>query len=370
MVVNYLAITDIPSRYANALQIIQMSNAFVKNGHKVNLIIPNFKSLNQSIKSYYDVTSKINLIRLGKKKDKITKIDNILLPLKLVFKNLFIKKDLIITRNLVISLILIIFRIEHILELHDDLKISGNILSKIFKILRLLNSKSILRLVFITNNLKKFVSKNYNYNRKNFKILPDATSIITKKLPEKSNKSKFKIGYFGSIYKSRGIELIFKLAKLDKKNQYYIYGGTKFDKKKLQKFKLKNLRINSQIPYKKVKKKISQMDVLLMPYTEKVTTAGDVSNIINFMSPMKMFDYLGSGKILITSNIKVLKEILKNNYNCIIIKNYKSVNSWKKQIDQINLNKYKYLNIRLNALQTAKKYTWENRADQMLKNIQ
>ncbi len=92
MVVNYLAITDIPSRYANALQIIQMSNAFVKNGHKVNLIVPNFKSLNQSIKSYYDVSSKINLIRLGKKKDKITKIDNILLPLKLVLKNLFIKK--------------------------------------------------------------------------------------------------------------------------------------------------------------------------------------------------------------------------------------------------------------------------------------
>ena len=49
------------------------------------------------------------------------------------------------------------------------------------------------------------------------KFLPDATSIITKKLPEKSNKTKFKIGYFGSIYKSRGIELIFKLAKLDKK---------------------------------------------------------------------------------------------------------------------------------------------------------
>ena len=83
-----------------------------------------------------------------------------------------------------------------------------------------------------------------------------------------------------------------------------------------------------------------------------------------------VFAKSGSGKILITSNIKVLKEILKNNYNCIIIKNYKSVNSWKKQIDQINLNKYKYLNIRLNALQTAKKYTWENRANQMLKNIQ
>ena len=54
-----------------------------------------------------------------------------------------------------------------------------------------------------------------------------------------------------------------------------------------------------------------------------------------------MFDYLGSGKILITSNIKVLKEILENNYNSIIIKKYKDVNSWKKQIDQI-LAEYKY----------------------------
>ena len=106
-----------------------------------------------------------------------------------------------------------------------------------------------------------------------------------------------------------------------------------------------------------------------MPYTGKVTTAGDVSNIINFMSPMKMFDYLGSGKILITSNIKVLKEILENNYNSIIIKKYKDVNSWKKQIDRINLNENKYLSIRLNAIYTAKKHTWKNRADQMLKNI-
>ena len=38
------------------------------------------------------------------------------------------------------------------------------------------------------------------------------------------------------------------------------------------------------------------MDILLMPYTHKVTTAGDASNNIKFMSPMKMFDYLGSGK--------------------------------------------------------------------------
>ena len=41
MLINYLAITRIPSRHANALQIVQMCNGLIKNGNKVNLIIPN-----------------------------------------------------------------------------------------------------------------------------------------------------------------------------------------------------------------------------------------------------------------------------------------------------------------------------------------
>ena len=47
-----------------------------------------------------------------------------------------------------------------------------------------------------------------------------------------------------------------------------------------------------------------------MPYQEKVAAAGDVGNIIDFTSPLKLFDYMACGKIIITSNVKVLKEIL------------------------------------------------------------
>ena len=36
-----------------------------------------------------------------------------------------------------------------------------------------------------------------------------------------------KIGYFGSIYKSRGIDILIKLSNEDKNNDYYIYGGSK-----------------------------------------------------------------------------------------------------------------------------------------------
>ena len=69
---------------------------------------------------------------------------------------------------------------------------------------------------------------------------------------------KKKIGYFGSIYHSRGIPLIIKLSKIDKNNDYFIYGGSKHDVKKINTHKSENLKINSQISYKEVKKLIKK----------------------------------------------------------------------------------------------------------------
>ena len=52
------------------------------------------------------------------------------------------------------------------------------------------------------------------------------------------------------------------------------------------------------------------MDILLLPYTKSVTAAGNVSDITNYTSPLKLFDYV-AGKLIMSSNIKVLKEIFK-----------------------------------------------------------
>ena len=55
------------------------------------------------------------------------------------------------------------------------------------------------------------------------------------------------------------------------------------------------------------------------------------------MSPLKIFEYLASGKI-ISSNHKVLKEILVNKYNSFIVKN-NSAPEWIKTIKKIYKNK-------------------------------
>ena len=50
------------------------------------------------------------------------------------------------------------------------------------------------------------------------------------------------------------------------------------------------------------------------------------------MSPLKLFEYLASGTPILCSNIKVLREVLKNQYNSILINNFEN----KKRMDQKN----------------------------------
>ena len=66
MNINYIAMSDIPSKNANSLQIVQMCNAFSLLGHKVNLIIPNLGKSNKSLRQFYGIESKFRVFEVYK----------------------------------------------------------------------------------------------------------------------------------------------------------------------------------------------------------------------------------------------------------------------------------------------------------------
>ena len=53
------------------------------------------------------------------------------------------------------------------------------------------------------------------------------------------------------------------------------------------------------------------MDILLL-YTKIIKSAGGVDDISKYTSPLKLFDYLAVGKMIISSNLKVLREIISS----------------------------------------------------------
>ena len=83
------------------------------------------------------------------------------------------------------------------------------------------------------------------------------------------------------------------------------------------------------------------------------------------MSPLKMFEYMASKKIILATDLKIYKHILKNNFNCKLLR-FNDLNHWSKTINNIfkNIKKHKYLGN--NAYQTVQQYTWNLRAKKIL----
>jgi len=80
--------------------------------------------------------------------------------------------------------------------------------------------------------------------------------------------------------------------------------------------------LKKHVSYILVKKILNQIDICILPYTSKVTVSGNISDISKFTSQLQIFDYMKHGKLIICSNLSVLREILKNNKNSILIKKF------------------------------------------------
>ena len=102
----------------------------------------------------------------------------------------------------------------------------------------------------------------------------------------------------------------------------------------------------------------------MLPYSSKVNISSDSKSpdISKFMSPLKLFESLASGTPILCSNIKVLREILKNNYNSILVNKFEDKNEWIRKIQKISKNIKKLKKISINAKITSKKYTWFKRS--------
>tara|TARA_B100000989_G_C19532300_1_gene470801 strand:+ start:5639 stop:6730 length:1092 start_codon:yes stop_codon:yes gene_type:complete len=354
MKIFYIADFILPTNRAYAIHVFKMLDGFCSHGYKSCLFIPFFdkKKLNKTL-NFFDLKNKnsISVKRVFKKIVVINFIYRIFFGFKVAkeIKN-FQEKNLVITRSLIASIFLSLFKVKHFLEIHQELK--G--LTKYLLInMNFINSRYIIKNIFISKSLANF----YRKKTLRYKVLHDAVDIS--KFKKKKIKKVKKISYVGSFYKGRGIDLIFKIANDLKNFNFYLYG------KRNEKFKdiPQNVFLKNFVNQSKIPTILQNSDLLLLPYSTKVYISSDKKSSDNsrFMSPLKLFESLASGTPIICSNIKVLREILKDNYNSILVKNFEDKNNWIRKIKKIQKNTKKLKFLSNNALITSKNYTWSKR---------
>ena len=170
----------------------------------------------------------------------------------------------------------------------------------------------------------------------------------------------------GSLYDGRGIDIILKLSKSNPDLIFTIVGKKKNDKiRNINLNKYKNLKILNFVDYSKIPNLLSTFDVLLMPYKKNVFVKAKNLNTADYCSPLKMFDYLAAGKLIISSKLSGINEILKNNTNSIIVED-DDILSWEKAINNVKKLKITSINrISNNAYNTSKKNTWIKRVNKI-----
>ncbi len=348
-----------PSNKAQATHIFKMLDNFLIYSENVLLFCPTLKKNTKisHFRNHYNLHNykQIKIFSIFKKTHIDTFFKRLIYGFRVASK-LSGEKNLIISRSLISSFFLSIFNINHFLEIHQELK---GITKFLFIKLRFIYSKNIIKVIFISKGLEKF------YDLKNNKsvVLHDACDLRDFKKEKKVTKKIKNIYYFGSFYKGRGVELIKKLSNITPDLNYYLYG------KRNEKInQSKNFKVFSIVTYKKMTELIEKADLLLMPYQSKVSINSEnfKDDISKFISPLKMFEYMASGTPIISSDLKVLKEILVHRKNSILVKNYSNPFSWKKIINSIKNDITLRKKISFNSRISASKNTWKIRVKKII----
>lgn len=377
---HYISPSIIPSKTANSIHVINQCVALCHREFDVYLYskrsVQDKKELKAKVKSVYGV-SHSNLKHISY----FSKMNfgiNFFIALIAVKNCLFSGKNYILSRNLYAAFILaVIFRYPILYETHQ-LEFGFR---KILQ--RFVLSCRIVKTIVISNKLAEFLSWHHNMEIKNPLILHDAApsgikpvkftkkrNILSQELTEDLRNWHKVIGYFGHLYAGRGIEIIEKLAIAFPDCLFLIYGGNEQDvlfyKKKI---KLKNLIFMGYIGHKQSLKIMKLVDVLLMPYQHKVAIGMKYYDTAKWMSPMKMFEYMASGIPFISSDLPVLREVLCDGVNSLLVEAHKS-EAWIRALGRLINDPRLSEKLALQAYYDYKNHhTWLRRADKLITAI-
>jgi len=95
---------------------------------------------------------------------------------------------------------------------------------------------------------------------------------------------------------------------------------------------------------------------------------GPGTDAAKWMSPLKIFEYMASGKLIIASDLPVIREVLEHEFNALLCRPDNPL-EWLSALRRVRDEQERCAEIAENALEVIRtKYTWLERARQILKN--
>ena len=315
----YLSCSVIPSRTANSIHVMKMCSAFAGLGHDVTLFAPDDPALERGVDDvydYYGVENRFSIQKFswarwtgrGYYYGYCAAVD--------VFKT---KPDLVYGRYLPGCFFCARGTVPIVYEAHFPVSNHGRLCEWMFR--KMIRKPAFKRFVVISGALRRYFETQYTFpNTTDIVVSHDAADpSANDDSPLQLDRSRLQVGYIGHLYAGRGIHIAGEMAARCPWADFHFIGGNESDIQRCkEKYKSNgNMFFHGFLPPSTAAVYRNAFDVLLAPYQRSVSIdgGGDTSQ---WMSPLKLFEYMAAGKAILCSRISVLQEVLTDRETAIL----------------------------------------------------
>lgn len=355
--------TTFPSMAASSIHMIKMCEAYSNLGHDVCFVISDNEFSDADIKNYYGIKSDFEIKRIKSSK---SKVGNVSYAIKSAFYINNRKPSVCVGRSITSLSLLCFLRNKVTIDIHGPVWEFNKLDFFLFK--KVVKCRWLNKITVNSYALKKmYLDKGLIDEDRIIVAHNGSDSFENKENKEIKNivyNDNLNVGYFGGLYKGRGVDLILDIAKDLKYFNFHFFGGSKEEINRLD-TDLKNVYFHGHVPHSDVAYYRSQCDILLAPYSSiGVAVAGGSGDSSKYMNPIKIVEYMSSGKAIVTSDLPVLKEVLDD--DSAVFAKPDNKNSWLSALVKLKNDKLR-VKIGDNALEKFEQgLTWESRANKLL----
>ena len=357
--------STVPSRTANSIQAMKACHGLAQNGHEVRLFLPG------EVRSTWDF--------LANQYGLETEFQLNWLPSRRIFRRYEFSinavtqaqrwgTEVVYTWLPQAGLFALERGIPSILEVHDRLK--GSLGPWVFG--RFFRHRGHKRLAVITHALLK-VLENENG------IQPAAgEAVITpngvewerfanQPAPKEARailglRESPTAAFSGHFYAGRGTDLLFSLAQSLPDIQFLWIGGRQEDidhwKSRLHAENVQNVVLTGFVENSRLPLHLAAAEVLMIPF-ERIIRGSSGGNSADICSPMKLFEYMATGRAILTSDLPVIHEVLNETNACFAPP--EDLPAWQKSLSALIKDPPLMRKLGDNAREDARQYSWKER---------
>jgi glycosyltransferase involved in cell wall biosynthesis len=364
----YVHNAAVPSQAANAVQVTKTCAAFQDAGMPTMLVIPSgMAGSAEETRRCYNLQRDIDLR---------TAPSPSLPGRELIYGALaslrygVSGRPLFYTRSVSIASSIISMRHEAVLEMHGPVTSLRPALKA--RLLALSMSQRLRQLIVISEALKRHYEELVPALRARICVAHDAADPIPDGQVPRMLDGDFKVGYVGQLYPGKGMELISAIAPLCPKATFHVVGGVEKDVgqwRNALRFQ-SNVVFHGYVPHSETAAFIAAMDVVVAPYLRVVRGVGiGESNLADWMSPLKLFEYMAAGKAIVTSDLPVLREVVVDGQEALLC-DPDNPQQWADVLAVLGQSPRSRAELGLNALRKfLSNYTWDQRALRILTRL-